>query len=226
MKIFADCADLDVMEALADQVTGFTTNPTIMRAAGVTNYEHFAKRAVATFPHHSISLEVIADTLVAMSEQAHKLASWGNNVYCKIPVTTTDGVSTVDLVNSLSRGGVHVNVTAMFTMQQFYAFNNAVDGGADAYLSIFAGRIADTGRDPATLIRYAALWSRPNVSLLWASAREVLNVKQAADAGADIITLAPDLLAKYAHYGKSLDEFSLETVSQFLSDAQAAGLTL
>jgi transaldolase len=214
------------MSAVADQVHGFTTNPSLMKAAGVEHYEAFVEECVARFPEHSLSFEVIADELNAMRYQARKLAGWGQNVFVKIPVSTTLGVSTADLVNDLTRDGMHINVTAVFTADQVCEFNEALANRAECYLSIFAGRIADTGMDPAFLVRQAVMEAPENVSVLWASAREVFNVKDACHAGADIITLTPDLLAKYQRWGRDLAEFSLETVKMFRDDATAAGLTL
>ena len=226
MQLFADCADISIMRSLSSQVDGFTTNPTLMRAAGVLDYETFAKECVVSFPDHSISLEVIADEIDAMRRQAYKLSAYGPNVYVKIPVTTTDGTPTFRLVEQLSQRGVRVNVTAIFTQSQVTLFNEALQDGPPAYLSIFAGRIADTGNDPAPLITSAASHTCKNVKILWASTREVFNVKQALQAGADIITLTPDLIAKYANFGKDLYEFSLDTVEMFRRDAVAAGYKL
>lgn len=226
MQIFADCADISVMRSLSNQVTGFTTNPTLMKAAGVSDYETFAKECVTAFPNHSISFEVIADDIETMRRQAYKLSAYGPNVYVKIPVSTTDGNPTFRLVEQLSQRGVRVNVTAIFTQSQATLFNEALQNGAPAYLSIFAGRIADTGNDPAPFIQSASENKCNNVKILWASAREVFNVKQALQAGADIITLTPDLIAKYVNFGKDLREFSLDTVKMFRNDALAAGLTL
>lgn len=226
MKLFCDTADLPTMKAVADQVYGFTTNPTLMRAAGVEHYEAFVEECVAQFPTHSLSFEVVADELNAMRYQARKLAGWGPSVFVKVPAVNTKGISTVDLVADLSRDGIHLNITAIFTPEQVAIFNDAVADRAECYLSIFAGRIADTGRDPAHLIQQAVAEAAPNVRVLWASTREAFNIKQARDAGADIITLTPDLLRKYASFGKDLDEFSRETSAMFYADAVAAGLTI
>jgi transaldolase len=226
VKLFCDCADLATMDAVADQVYGFTTNPTLMRQAGVEHYEAFVEECVARFPNHSLSFEVIADNLNAMRYQAIKLSKWGPNVFVKVPVTLTNGVSTSGLVDDLSRDGIRVNVTAVFTATQVAEFNEALANRAECYLSIFAGRIADTGVDPTFLVRQAVMEAPENVSVLWASTREVLNVKHAHDAGAHIITLTPDLLAKYQSWGRDLHEFSRETVQMFRDDAMAAGLTL
>lgn len=226
MQIFGDCCNLATMRQLSDQVWGWTTNPSLLRQAAVTDYEAFAKEAVATFPDHSISFEVIADDLTTMGTQARKLASFGPRVFVKIPVTLTDGTSTANLVSNLADEGIHVNVTAVFTAPQVGTFGNAIADKAECYLSIFAGRIADAGFDPAHLVRQARMECAENVRILWASAREVFNIRHARDAGADIITLSPELLTKYQLFGRDLDDYSLATVRQFYEDAQAAGLTL
>jgi len=226
LKIYADCADLYTMKSVMNQVYGYTTNPTIIRAAGVSEYEEFIAQCVAAFPQHSLSFEVIADELPAMRYQARKLAQYGENVRVKVPVSNTNGVSTVGLVKDLTSDGVHVNVTAVFTSRQVCDFIEVMADKAECYLSIFAGRIADAGFDPSHLVRQARMEAAENISILWASAREVYNVKHAHDSGADIITLSPDLLAKYSQWGRDLEEFSLSTVTQFYADAVAAGLVL
>ena len=214
------------MTGVADQVYGFTTNPTLLRAAGVEHYEAYVEECVARFPAHSLSFEVIADELNAIRYQARKLASWGPNIFVKIAAMTTRGISTSGLVDDLTSDGLHINVTAVFTAAQVCEFHEALANRAECYLSIFAGRIADTGIDPTFLVRQAVMEAPENVSVLWASAREVLNVKHAHDAGAHIITLTPDLLAKYRNFGRDLHEFSRETCQMFYDDAQAAGLSL
>jgi transaldolase len=226
VRLFIDCAQIDVIESVSDQVHGITTNPTILRAAGVTDYLSFAKELVRRFPWHSISLEVIADDIDTMYSQANTLAALGPSVFVKIPVMCTNGTTTLDLVDKLTSDGTHVNVTAVMTATQVYDFNAAMADRTECYLSIFAGRIADTGRDPTFLVGQAVADAPENVSILWASTREVYNVKQAHDCGADIITLTPDLLAKYGKFGYDLDEFSLDTCKMFRLDALAAGLTL
>lgn len=214
------------MRSVMDQVYGYTTNPSLCKAAGISEYEDFICQCVAAFPEHSLSFEVIADEPSAMRYQAKKIARYGNSVYVKIPVTTCDGTSTADLVNDLTSDGIHCNVTAVFTAAQVVTFNKAMADKAECYISIFAGRIADAGFDPTFLVRQARMECAANISVLWASTREVLNVKHAHDAGADIITLSPDLLAKYQEFGRDLDKFSLLTVRQFRDDAIAAGLSL
>jgi transaldolase len=200
-----------------------------MRAGGVQNYEAFGTWCVGMFPNHSLSFEVVADDIDEMYKQAHQIASWGPNICVKIPITTTDGTSTVDLIDELSHGDVRVNVTAVFTNYQAREAIDALDGGFDySIVSVFAGRIADTGVYPEKIIqpilRYAQHF--PTVRVLWASAREVFNVTQANSIGCDIITLSPDLIAKLSFKGKDLDEFSLDTVKMFRDDALAAGLSL
>ncbi len=209
-----------------DQVYGYTTNPTLILGAGISEYEEFIAQSVATFPDHSLSFEVIADTLPAMKYQAHKIARYGSNVFVKIPAMCTDGTDTSDLVSDLSSDGIHVNVTAIFTAPQVGKFGDAVANKAECYLSIFAGRIADAGFDPVHLIRQARMESAENVSVLWASTREVFNIRHAQDAGADIITVPPHLLTKYRRWGRDLDEYSRQTVKEFRDDAIAAGLSL
>lgn len=225
MKIYADCADLEQMESLRYSVSGFTTNPSLMRAAGVVNYEDFAKECADRFPEHSLSFEVIADYPAIIEQQARKIASWGDNVFVKVPAMTTNATWTTQVVERLSKDGIRVNVTAVFAMSQIDVFAKVL--ADDAYLSVFAGRIADTGCDPTTLIRYAAKTCPSNVAVLWASTREVYNITQAQEACADIITVSPDLLAKYRAYrDREPLSFSKETVEMFKSDAIAAGYTL
>ena len=229
-KIFADGADLDGILRLARDplIKGFTTNPTLMWKAGLTDYADFAQRLLEQITDLPISFEVFADDEEQMRRQARKIASWGPNVYVKIPVTTTGGHSMARLVRELSEDGVQVNVTALFTTAQVELIASAVAEGAPSYVSVFAGRIADTGRDPIPLMTEAleALAPQPELELLWASPREVLNIRQAEQVGVHIITVTPDLLAKMKSFDKSLDQFSLETVQMFHDDAAAAGYTL
>lgn len=230
VKIFADGADIDAMLALADQrhVAGFTTNPTLMRKSGVSDYEGFARKLLERITDRPVSFEVFADESPEMVRQARLIASWGANVYVKIPVTDTRGASTTAVVRELSREGVHLNVTALMTIPQVEAVTTDLAGGPQAIVSVFAGRVADTGRDPVPLMRDALTIMAPHrhLELLWASPREILNVRQADDIGVHIITVTPDLLAKLASFGKDLDAFSLETVRMFHSDAAAAGYFL
>lgn len=229
-KIFADGADLESMRALAARpyVRGFTTNPTLMQRAGVRDYRRFAQQAVAAIPDRPISFEVFADDLDTMERQARDIAAWGPLVYVKIPVTNTHGEPTFDLIRRLSRAGVRVNVTAILTLDQVDEAVTALAGGAPSNVSVFAGRIADTGRDPVPLMACAAarVAKAPGVELIWASPRELLNLFQADTIGCDIITLPHDILEKVDLIGKDLGEFSLDTVRMFRRDAERAGLSL
>jgi len=230
VKVFADGADLDGIRAAAQDplVRGFTTNPTLMRKASVENYERFARAALELVPERPISFEVLSDDLNQMREQALKISSWGDNVYVKIPITDTSGGSTVDLIRHLTSAGVQVNATALLTIEQVSEVTEALRDGAPAYVSFFAGRIADTGRDPLAdvVIALSIVHSLPNVELIWASPREVLNIVQADQVGCDIITVTNDLLAKLELLGRDLMEYSLDTVRMFYADAQRAGYTI
>jgi transaldolase len=229
-RVFADCADLDSILALAadPRISGFTTNPTLMWKAGLTDYSEFAQRLLEHISRHPISFEVFADDVDEMRRQAHLIASWGDNVYVKIPVTTTTGESMAPLVRELSESGVKVNVTALFTTAQVELLTAAVKDGAASYLSVFAGRIADAGIDPVPIMARAVniMVDAPRAELIWASPRELLNVVQAHQVGCHIITMTRDLLAKLDSLGKDLEQFSLETVQMFYRDAIAAGFTL
>jgi transaldolase len=229
-RIFADGADLDGILALAadPRITGFTTNPTLMWKAGLTDYADFAQRLLERITRHPISFEVFADDAEEMRRQAKVIAGWGENVYVKIPVTTTAGESMVPLVNELSESGVKVNVTALFTTAQVELVTAAVGDGAPAFLSVFAGRIADAGIDPLPIIARSVdiMVDAPRAELIWASPREVLNVVQADSVGCHIITMTHDLLPKLDLLGKDLEQFSLETVRMFHRDAAAAGFTI
>ncbi|MCS7314421.1 MAG: transaldolase [Bryobacterales bacterium] len=227
VKLFADGAERTRMLELArdPRIRGFTTNPSLMRRAGVTDYERFAREILAAIPDRPISLEVFADDFTEMERQARKIASWGENVYVKIPITNTRRESSCDLIRRLSQSGVRVNVTAILTLRQVREVTAALAGGAPAVVSVFAGRIADTGRDPVPLMAAAAELAHalPGVELLWASVREVYNIVQAELAGCDIITVTPDVLAKLELWGKDLEEYSLETVKVFHEDALRSG---
>jgi transaldolase len=229
-RIFADGADLDGILALAadPRITGFTTNPTLMWKAGLTDYADFAQRLLERITRHPISFEVFADDAEEMRRQAKVIAGWGENVYVKIPVTTTAGESMVPLVNELSESGVKVNVTALFTTAQVELVTAAVRDGAPAFLSVFAGRIADAGIDPLPIIARSVdiMVDAPRAELIWASPREVLNVVQADSVGCHIITMTHDLLPKLDLLGKDLEQFSLETVRMFHRDAATAGFTI
>ena len=229
VKIFADGADLDAILSLAGdlRIRGFTTNPTLMWKAGLTDYEEFAKRLLERIPDKPISFEVFADDAGEMRRQALKISRWGENVYVKIPVSTTGGESMAPLVRELSEDGVKVNVTALFTTAQVELITEAVKDGAPSYISVFAGRIADAGIDPVPIMARAVdiMVAAPRSELIWASPREMLNVVQADQVGCHIITVTHDLLKKLDLLGKDLLQYSLETVQMFHRDAAAAGFT-
>ncbi|HSZ05813.1 MAG TPA: transaldolase [Solirubrobacteraceae bacterium] len=229
-RIFADGADLEGILALAadPRIAGFTTNPTLMRKVGLTDYVRFALELLARVRKHPISFEVFADDVDEMGRQARAIASWGENVYVKIPVTSTTGESMAPLARELSEEGVKVNVTALFTTAQVELITAAVADGAPSYISVFAGRIADAGVDPMPIMARAVeiMTRAPRSELIWASPREILNLVQADQLGCHIITITHDLLRKLDGLGKSLEQFSLETVRMFHDDALAAGFTL
>ncbi len=230
VKIFADAANVQTIIGLADRsdIHGFTTNPTLMRRSGVANYEGFAHELLERITDRPISFEVLADEQGEMIRQARLIASWGSNVYVKIPVTDTRGISTTPVLRELAASGVHLNVTALMTLSQVKRIRASLAGGPSSIISVFAGRIADTGRDPIPLMKAALneIAPYPEIELLWASAREVLNARQADDIGVHIITLTPDLLNKLASFGRDLDAFSLETVRMFHDDGVAAGYSI
>ncbi|HYO76722.1 MAG TPA: transaldolase [Thermoanaerobaculia bacterium] len=230
IAIYSDGADVRDMVAArnAGMVKGFTTNPTLMRKSGVTDYAAFAKEALAATGDMPISFEVFADDFPEMERQAHLIATWGEPVYVKIPITNTKGESSVPLIQRLSASGVKLNITAILTLEQTRAVVDALDPNTPAIVSVFAGRIADTGVDPVPLMREAAqiCAAKPKAELLWASPRELLNIFQADECGCHIITVTPDLLKKFAMVGKPLDELSLDTVKMFYDDATAAGFKL
>lgn len=230
VKIFADGADLAGMVALARQpyIKGFTTNPTLMRKAGITDYRGFAREVVQAIPDRPISFEVFSDDFAEMDRQAREIATWGRHVYVKVPVTNTARESACDLIRRLSHDGVQVNVTALMTLDQVRDVAEALVGGAPACVSVFAGRIADTGRDPVPLMTeaLAILRRAANAELIWASPRELLNIMEADRIGCHIITVTHDILKKLSNVGYDLDEFSLDTVKMFYDDARAAGFCL
>jgi transaldolase len=229
-RIFADGADLDGILTLAanPRIAGFTTNPTLMRKVGLTDYAHFARSLLEHVTKHPISFEVFADDAEEMRRQARLIASWGENVYVKIPVTTTRGESMAPLVRELSEDGVQVNVTALFTTTQVELITAAIGDGAPSCISVFAGRIADAGVDPVPIMARSVeiMLQAPRAELIWASPREILNLVQADEVGCHIITITHDLLKKLDCLGKSLEQYSLETVRMFHGDAVAAGFTL
>jgi transaldolase len=230
IDIYADGADVREMVAARDAglVKGFTTNPTLMRRAGISDYEAFAREALAAVRGMPISFEVFADEFDEMDRQARKLAAWGDEVFVKIPITNTRGESSIPLIERLSGASVKLNVTAILTLEQVRDVAHVLREDVPAIVSVFAGRIADTGRDPIPLMTEAIeiLRSRPRARLLWASPRELLNVIQADACGCHIITVTADILKKLAGVGKSLDAVSLDTVQMFFNDASAAGYRL
>tara|TARA_R110002012_G_scaffold212187_3_gene383205 strand:+ start:2228 stop:2953 length:726 start_codon:yes stop_codon:yes gene_type:complete len=227
IAVYADGADLETIAARAKDplIKGFTTNPTLMRKSGIQDYERFAKDALALVGNRSISFEVFADDFPTMEKQARRIASWGKNVSVKIPITNTKGESATSLIRALSADGVSVNVTAIMTEAQVEAVAAALSADTPAIVSVFAGRIADTGRDPVPMMQRCKdiLSGKPKAQLLWASPREVLNLFQADAVGCEIITMTDDLLKKLGGTGKDLDVFSLETVKMFFDDASSAG---
>lgn len=227
IKLFQDGANIDEMRrGYAEGVpSGFTTNPTLMRKAGITDYESFARDAIAAIPDLPISFEVFTDDFSTMAKEAHAIAGWGGDTYVKIPITTTTGESTAPLIRHLSGEGLSLNVTAILTLQQVEEVATALAPDVRAIVSVFAGRIADTGVDPIPLMRRSKelLAGRPKAELLWASPRELLNVFHAEESGTDIITATPDVLKKLSLVGKDLAAYSLETVKMFHDDARAAG---
>jgi transaldolase len=229
-RIFADGADLEgILALVADlRIAGFTTNPTLMRKAGIGDYAGFARELLQRVTRHPISFEVFADDADEMRRQARAIASWADNVYVKIPVTSTAGESMAPLARELSLEGVKVNVTALFTTAQVELVAAAVADGAPSFVSVFAGRIADAGVDPVPIMARAVeiMQRAPRSELIWASPREILNLVQADEIGCHIITITYDLLKKLDGLGKNLEQFSLETVRMFHDDARAAGFTL
>jgi transaldolase len=230
VKIFGDGADIASILDLGEKpfIKGFTTNPTLMSKAGVVDYEAFAFEVLQHISDRPVSFEVLADDEDTMESQARQIASWGANVYVKIPVTNTHREPMYDLVRRLSRDGIQVNVTATMTLEQVRELASALQGGAASYVSIFAGRIADTGRDPIPVMSDALdiLRDNENTELIWASPRELLNIFQAEQIGCHVITVTNDILRKLNLVGKDLDEFSLETVRMFHSDGVKSGYTL
>jgi transaldolase len=230
IKVFADGADLPGMLALAKDplISGFTTNPTLMRKSGVVDYATFAKEVLAEVTDHPISFEVVTDDFDEMRRQARLIASWGTNVYVKIPVTNTRGETSAELIRDLSLEGLRLNVTALLSLQQVSTVAQALENSPGGVVSVFAGRVADTGQDPVPLMTAAleVVAEFPRLELLWASPREILNVVQAESIGCHIITVTHDLLKKIHVLGRDLEDVSRETVQMFHDDAQASGLTL
>lgn len=230
IHLYADGADASDMVAARESgvVKGFTTNPTLMRKCGVTDYEAFARQALVAVSGMPISFEVFADQFDEMERQARQIATWGESVFVKIPITNTRGESAIPLIERLSAAGIKVNVTAVLTLDQVRNTVAVLDPAVAAIVSVFAGRIADTGRDPMPIMTEAREITRvrPRAMLLWASPREVLNIFQADACGCDIITVTWDIIKKLSMAGKSLEELSLETVKMFHHDAVAAGFRL
>jgi transaldolase len=230
VKLFADGADKSgMLKHYANPlIKGFTTNPTLMRKAGVTDYEAFAREIIELIPDRHISLEVFSDDFGEMYEQAQKIGSWGKNVYVKIPVTNTKGESSVPLLRELAPSGIKLNVTAIFTLRQVREVSQALAMAAPCCISVFAGRIADTGRNPVPVMKEALemMAPYPHQELIWASPRELLNIIQADEIGCHIITVTSDILDKLKGIDKDLDEFSLDTVKMFRTDAVSAGFSI
>jgi len=230
VKIFADGADLAGMLEMYNKpfIKGLTTNPTLMRKAGIQDYKAFALEVLKAMPAKPISFEVFSDEFVDMERQAHEIAGWGSNVYVKIPVTNTRREPAYALVERLAKAGVKVNVTALMTLTQVRDVVNALQPGVPSYVSVFAGRIADTGRDPLPLMAAAVelLKLKAGSELIWASPRELLNVFHADAVGCHVITVTNDILKKLSLVGNDLDDYSLDTVKMFYQDATAAGFRL
>jgi transaldolase len=230
VKLFADGADLASMVELYENplIKGFTTNPTLMRKAGVQDYEQFAREVLRAIPDRPISFEVFSDEWDEMARQARQIAAWGDSVYVKIPITNTRGESAAPLITALSRDGIKINATALMTLSQVRTVCDALIAGPAACVSVFAGRIADAGRDPIPIMAAAVemVNAYPGVELIWASPRELLNVVQADAVGCHIITATSDILAKLPTLGKDLHEFSLDTVKMFHEDGRKAGFQL
>jgi transaldolase len=230
IKLFADGANLEGMLEMASNlhISGLTTNPTLMRKAGVTKYSEFAREVLNQIKDKPISFEVFSDDIHEMKIQAEKISSWGENVYVKIPVTTTKGMSTNEVVSHLVDLGIKVNVTAVMTVDQTKRITEVLNPNVPSCISVFAGRIADTGQDPTELMSKCldVIKTNPKIELIWASPRELLNIFQADKIGCHIITATNDILSKLTLIGKNLDDYSLETVKMFHDDAQKAGYSI
>lgn len=227
IKLFADGADISAMKEAYKEgvVKGFTTNPTLMKKAGVTDYQTFATAVLSEITDLPISFEVFSDEFDEMEQEAYKIASWGHNVNVKIPITNTKGESSIPLIKKLSSNGLSLNITAILTLEQVEAISKVLSPKVKSIVSVFAGRIADTGRDPVPIMKKSAeiLQSNPSAELLWASSRELLNVFQAESCNCHIITVTNDILKKLALINRDLVELSLDTVKMFYKDAQSAG---
>ena len=230
IEVYSDGADIADMREVAkhDFITGFTTNPSLMKRAGITDYLTFAKKVVAEFPNYSISFEVFSNDTGTMLKEAELLHSLGKNVYVKIPILTTSGESTAPLIKQLSAKGISINVTAIATLEQVKAATAAFTPGTKNIVSIFVGRVADTGTDPTDFVKQSVAITKPHpeAQLLWASTREVLNIFQAQELGVDIITVPPTIINKLGNVGKSQQQVSLDTVLGFEKDIKASGLKI
>lgn len=231
VKIYSDGADHKSMLEMAKnpKIQGLTTNPTLMKKAGITDYKTFCLQVLKDIKDKPISFEVFTDDIAEMKTQALEINKWAPNVYVKIPITNSEGVSTIPLIRDLSHQGIKLNVTAILTLEQVLETVGALKGGAPSIVSIFAGRIADTGRDPKPIMAAAREICRnadKKIELLWASCREAYNIVEADQVGCDIITVPPDMIKKTAMFGKDLAQLSLETVRMFRTDAVEAGFKL
>ncbi len=230
VRVFADGADIEQMKKAYQnkEVDGFTTNPSLMAKAGVKDYVEFAKEAVEAISDASISFEVFADDMETMEKEAEIIQQFGENIFVKIPVVNTKGESMIPLIEKLSAKGVKLNVTAVYTIEQVKAITEAVTEGVETYVSVFAGRIADTGVDPMPLMKESVevTHSKKGVQLLWASCRELFNVIQADEIGADIITCPSDVVKKVPNIGRDINELSVDTVKGFEKDIKSSGLSI
>jgi transaldolase len=230
IKIFADGADINGMKEMykAGYVSGFTTNPSLMKKAGVTDYESFALEVVKEITNLPLSFEVFSDDFEAMEKEARKIGSWADNVYIKIPITNTKGESSTELIRKLSSEGFKLNITAILTLAQVEQVVKVISPGTSAFISVFAGRIADTGVNPIPIMKQAAemCHGKKGVEIIWASTRELINIFQAQDCGIDIITVTNDVLKKLPLIGKDLTELSLDTVRMFYDDAKSLGYSV
>ncbi|AVP37359.1 transaldolase [Staphylococcus felis] len=230
VKVFADGADIEQMKKAYQnkEVDGFTTNPSLMAKAGVQDYKQFAKEVVEAIPDASISFEVFGDDMETMEKEAEIIQQFGENIFVKIPIVNTKGESMIPLIKSLSAKKVKLNVTAVYTIEQVKEITEAVTEGVETYVSVFAGRIADTGVDPLPLMKESVevTHRKKGVQLLWASCRELFNVIQADEIGADIITCPADVVKKVANIGRDINELSVDTVQGFAKDIQSSGLSI
>ncbi|MCS4485287.1 transaldolase [Staphylococcus americanisciuri] len=230
VKVFADGADIEQMKQAYQnkEVDGFTTNPSLMAKAGVKDYTSFAQEVVQAIPDASISFEVFGDDMETMEKEAKIIEQFGDNIFVKIPIVNTKGESMLPLIEKLSAQGVKLNVTAVYTIEQVKAITDAVTEGVETYVSVFAGRIADTGVDPLPLMKESVriTHSKKGVQLLWASCRELFNVIQADEIGADIITCPADVVKKVSNIGRDINTLSVDTVQGFAKDIQSSGLSI